>query len=557
MPSGKTARPSITDNKDGTVTVHYAPSEKGLHEMDIRYDGNHIPGSPLQFYVDAINPRHVSAYGPGLSHGMVNKPCTFTIVTKDAGEGGLSLAVEGPSKAEITCQDNKDGTCTVSYLPTAPGDYSIIVRFDDKHIPGSPFTAKITGDDSMRTSQLNVGTSTDVSLKIAETDLSLLAATIRAPSGNEEPCLLKRLPNRHIGISFTPKEVGEHVVSVRKSGQHVTNSPFKILVGQSEIGDAGRVKVWGQGLLEGHTFEVAEFIVDTRSAGYGGLGLSIEGPSKVDINCEDMEDGTCKVTYCPTEPGNYIINIKFADKHVPGSPFTVKVTGEGRMKESITRRRQAPSIATVGSTCDLNLKIPGTQSVSVPGSPWDDGEKVMGVTPVAPPAEFSIWTREAGAGGLSIAVEGPSKAEISFEDRKDGSCGVSYLVQEPGDYEVSIKFNEEHIPDSPFIVPVASHSDDARRLTVTSLQETVAVNQPASFAVQLNGARGVIDAKVHTPAGVVEECYVSELDSGEGTPRGHPGDTAGAPRGHRVCRCGVVGTGCRTQGHHVMWGHGA
>lgn len=47
-------------------------------------------------------------------------------------------------------------------------------------------------------------------------------------------------------------------------------------------------------------------------------------------------------------------------------------------------------------------------------------------------AEFSIWTREAGAGGLSIAVEGPSKAEIAFEDHKDGSCGVSYIVQEPG-----------------------------------------------------------------------------------------------------------------------------
>lgn len=49
-------------------------------------------------------------------------------------------------------------------------------------------------------------------------------------------------------------------------------------------------------------------------------------------------------------------------------------------------------------------------------------------------AEFSIWTREAGAGGLSIAVEGPSKAEIAFEDHKDGSCGVSYIVQEPGTY---------------------------------------------------------------------------------------------------------------------------
>lgn len=39
-----------------------------------------------------------------------------------------------------------------------------------------------------------------------------------------------------------------------------------------------------------------------------------------------------------------------------------------------------------------------------------------------------------------------------------------------GDYEVSIKFNEEHIPDSPFVVPVATLSDDARRLTITSLQ---------------------------------------------------------------------------------------
>ena len=57
------------------------------------------------------------------------------------------------------------------------------------------------------------------------------------------------------------------MVSVKKSGQHVTNSPFKILVGQSEIGDASRVKVWGKGLVEGHTFEVSEFIVDTRSAG--------------------------------------------------------------------------------------------------------------------------------------------------------------------------------------------------------------------------------------------------------------------------------------------------
>lgn len=44
------------------------------------------------------------------------------------------------------------------------------------------------------------------------------------------------------------------------------------------------------------------------------------------------------------------------------------------------------------------------------------------------------------------------------------------LSASPGDYEVSIKFNNEHIPDSPFIVPIATLSDEARRFTVTSLQ---------------------------------------------------------------------------------------
>lgn len=45
------------------------------------------PGSPLQFYVDYVNSGHVTAYGPGLIHGTVNKPATFTVNTKDAGEG--------------------------------------------------------------------------------------------------------------------------------------------------------------------------------------------------------------------------------------------------------------------------------------------------------------------------------------------------------------------------------------------------------------------------------------------------------------------------------------
>lgn len=59
------------------------------------------PGSPLQFYVDYVNSGHVTAYGPGLIHGTVNKPATFTVNTKDAGEGeplGGSARCLGPPR---------------------------------------------------------------------------------------------------------------------------------------------------------------------------------------------------------------------------------------------------------------------------------------------------------------------------------------------------------------------------------------------------------------------------------------------------------------------------
>lgn len=49
---------------------------------------------------------------------------------------------------------------------------------------------------------------------------------------------------------------------------------------------------------------------------------------------------------------------------------------------------------------------------------------------------------------------------------------LSYILasSSPGDYEISVKFNDQHIPDSPYLVPVVAPANDARRLTVAGLQ---------------------------------------------------------------------------------------
>ncbi|XP_012939324.2 filamin-A-like [Aplysia californica] len=580
MPSGKRAYPNIEDNKDGTVTVRYQPTETGLHQLHMQYNNEEIEGSPFLFHVEAIDSGFVTAYGPGLSHGVVHENAVFTINTKNAGAGGLSLAIEGPSKTEIQCKDNEDGTCTVSYMPTAPGEYQITVKFADKHIAGSPFTAKVTPGEPRRKNQIMVGSSSEVSLQVTEQDIESLTATIVSPGGREEPCFLKRLANGHLGITFTPRETGPHIVNVFRNGKHIPNSPFTITVGESELGNASKVKVYGKGLEEGMANEVNEFIVDTTQAGYGGMSLSIEGPSKADIECHDNEDGTCRVTYKPTEPGTYIINIKFADQHVPGSPFSVKIGGEpsAKITERITRHKEAADVSHVGSQCELSLKIPGTtpfdmtasvkspsgvtelcdvvslddshysikfvpqemgvhtvsvkhKDMHIPGSPFEftvgpiaggGSHKVHAAGPglergeVDQPADFNIYTREAGAGGLSIAVEGPSKAEIDFQDKKDGSCNVTYQVSEPGEYYVSVKFNDEHIPDSPFRVNITPSIGDARKLSVQSLQDRgLQAGKPAAFVVNFNGAKGRLSARVVSPSGTEEEALVQEIDDGQ------------------------------------------
>ncbi|TMS19569.1 Filamin-B [Larimichthys crocea] len=611
QPDGSEVEAQVLENEDGTFDIFYTAPAPGNYVIYVRFGGENIPRSPfkvmvtsdsyepisssvngsgfrpfdmvipfafrkgeitespLQFYVNHASSPNVTAYGPGLSYGVANKLATFTVFTEDASEGGLDLAIEGPSKAEISCMDNKDGTCSVSYLPTLPGDYNILVKYNDDHIAGSPFTARIT-QDNQRRSQVKLGSAADFSLNINETDLSLLTASIQSPSGRDEPCLLKRMANNHIGISFIPREVGEHRVSIFKNGRHVANSPITIMVVQSEIGDASQVKAHGDGLVQGTTFNNSSFVVDTREAGYGGLALSIEGPSKVDIQTDDIEDGTCRVTYCPTEPGNYIVSIRFAEEHVPVSWFLLILSrqflshtssrssycslwwsGRSRCRgtrSSAVAQDQSLSPGRVRLISGLSglVLAAGSRAARGVGGHWSAGgagleaidiqdvtAEVTSPSGVSQPAElvavgndtycvrfvptemaeFSIWTREAGAGGLAIAVEGPSRAEISFDDRKDGSCGVSYIAQEPGDYEISVKFNDQHIPDSPYLVPVVAPANDARRLAVTGLQESgLKVNHPASFAVRLNGAQGKMAAKVHSPSGALEECVVTELE---------------------------------------------
>lgn len=145
----------LTRNADDIIRITYTPFEAGRHTIELLYDNVPVPGSPFVVHVKTgCDPTRCKAFGPGLEKGVTNSSGKFTVETRGAGTGALSLAIEGPSEAKMSCIDNRDGSCDVEYIPTEPGEYDITIRFADKHIPGSPF--KVLVDETTDLSKVKV-----------------------------------------------------------------------------------------------------------------------------------------------------------------------------------------------------------------------------------------------------------------------------------------------------------------------------------------------------------------------------------------------------------------
>lgn len=72
--------------------------------------------------------------------------------------------------------------------------------------------------------------------------------------------------------------------------------------------------------------QTCKFVVNTCNAGAGALAVTVEGPSKVKLECKEVDEGY-EFTYSPTAPGDYMITIRYAGVNIAGSPFKAKIEG--------------------------------------------------------------------------------------------------------------------------------------------------------------------------------------------------------------------------------------
>lgn len=103
------------------------------------------------------------------------------------------------------------------------------------------------------------------------------------------------------------------------------------------------------------TSERTSLSVDTRAAGHGQLGVTVEGPVEVTLNCRDMGNGTCDIFYLPTECGDYTVNITFNDRHILGSPFQALIFPTPNLDH----------VTVTGAGIELHGKVVGWTSLIV------------------------------------------------------------------------------------------------------------------------------------------------------------------------------------------------
>uniref|UniRef100_A0ACB8FM60 Uncharacterized protein n=1 Tax=Sphaerodactylus townsendi TaxID=933632 RepID=A0ACB8FM60_9SAUR len=267
---------------------------------------------------------------------------------------------------------------------------------------------------------------------------------------------------RQIPSCLIPHENGR---STPSNGQgstwqtHPPQPPFKIRVGEQEPGLAhpGLPMAYCPGLEGGTTGVSSEFFVKTRNAGSGALSVTIDGPSKVQMDCQECPEGH-KVTYMPMAPGNYLISIKYGGpQHIVGSPFKAKVTGP---RLSGGHSLHETSTVLVETVTKASSSVGSSYSALPKFS--SDASKVVARGPgltkafVGQKNTFTVDCSKAGTNMLMVGVHGPKTPceEVYVKHMGNRVYNVTYTVKEKGDYILIVKWGDESVPGSPYQVNV-------------------------------------------------------------------------------------------------------
>lgn len=429
----------VTEQDNQQYEVKLVPKKIGSAKVNLKWANVDIPRTP--FDVNVCDASKVSVSGPG-DEGRVGDPVSFKVNTKEdkCGSGFLKVVPRGPSANYNTeVRNNGDGTHDVSFVPWEVGPHKIEVKFGGSAVPKSPFLMNIVSAPDAKTCSASgkglkravAGEMTSFQILSPESGLlekknpTGLSVSVKSPS-EKATTDVKDNEDGSYTVDYKAPTPGEYEIVVEFYENHIPGSPFRLDVVPSA--DASKCKAYGPA-LHPNSLHIAgnplDMFVDTKEAGTGDISVVITGPddSRPKVYIAN-EGGVYSIKWDNPTHGRYHAHVWWAEQYIPGSPFKIRVSPGPN----------AGMVKAYGPGLEPDSEI-GTDS-----------------------SEFSIETKDAGIGTLTIRVHGVKgafkiRAQPVSEDNPR-TLQASYHPKMPGDYIIAIRWSGSHIPGSPFKISI-------------------------------------------------------------------------------------------------------
>ncbi|GLH04456.1 Uncharacterized protein GBIM_10161 [Gryllus bimaculatus] len=560
--------------------VEFTPRTAGEHRIMLAYRQVPVAGSPFSCKVYDVSAIRVT----GAAHGLVSKPVTFLVETREAGPGNLEVTVNG-GRVPTSAQAQGPHTYAISFTPREAVPHTVDLRFNGEDVPGSPFECLVSeaarvvpGGEGLE--KVSVGRpasfTVEADISLGRPEVSVLGPARRSLTTD----VVAQAPGRY-SVSFSPADVGDHSVEVKLGGSHIEGSPFLV-----KAYDASKVKVTD--INSGVVSKPVFFSINASQAGAGNLEIIVSvGGRNVPNYVQAEGNAKFRVNFKPQEAAPHSLSVRFNGEPVPGSPFTCRVLPGSQALVSGSALKMAPAgrvaqllidpqapaggsdapdggaSASSSASCTVTVTSPSgltaparvthnregrfcaeftptevgrySMAVNVDGEPvkgspfacnvYDVGKvKITGLGPakVGKPATFTVDASEAGEGTLELVVSTERttvKAEVVACAR--GLYDVTFVPHESTPHFVNISFNEEDVPGSPFqceVVEISGRRPHPREPRVVSVRgdglKDVAVGTTAIMDIDPRGLEGRLDMEVTGPMGTRVPCAMRRLPSG-------------------------------------------
>ncbi|GAB1605403.1 filamin-A-like [Argonauta hians] len=484
--------PTMTLEPNGHYKVTYKPTELGRHTIHAKWNGQPLDGSP--FHPIIVNPDKVRVLlgSNNLLNAaelqsndrirvplVVNEQKQLEFHTREAGPGDLSAEVLGPTKKVPIIIDSPNSTTKIiSFTPREEGSHQIEIFWSGYPLPRSPFEGYATQQQIPTTIQPDVPLFLPVPIeRRPATPTSSISSGKRSP--NYPKVILKgyglkeakvgypatftvdgseadygepyarltgynqqdelEVYTRHLGnnvymCEYTPVKPGAHLLGVLWNGHKLKGSPYKVNVHPPDYHQKIlRVDDFPKRLQNPMVGSSLSLKFDPQEHGMGMLTAECLGPSgHVPCQVSRNADSTQSVRVTPREPGKHLLQIKYDDIHVMGSPYELDV-GVSRHKGKVT------------------VSGPGLQDGIL--SHYN--------------SNFMVNTQNAGPGELKVSIMGPKgafKTEMHRNSHADKIFTCSYKPIETGVYTIHVKWSGVNVSGSPFIVHLAETREDLNRI---------------------------------------------------------------------------------------------